>query len=189
MKILRNYILKDFISISSFAFLLVSMIMLMGSMIPITDMILRKGVSFFDAMKIFLYQAPVLLQYIIPVAFLFGVLLVMGRLISDNELSAIRVAGIALTRILHIFLVVGGIATLVLFIVDDRVIPEYHYRYQIGKKTFIFKNVSALIEPGVFLDNFERYILYVSDKYDENKLKNIFIYELAHREKTRCKNP
>jgi LPS export ABC transporter permease LptF len=179
MKILRNYILKDFIVVSAFSFLLATMVMLMGNMVQITDLIIRKGVSFFDAAKIFLYHAPVLLQYIIPVSFLFGVLLVMGRLIADNELIAIRVAGISLFKILNVFLIVGAIASLLLFLINDKIIPEYHYRYQTGKKTFVFNNVSALIEPGVFLDNFENYVLYISDKYDENKLKNIFIYELG----------
>jgi lipopolysaccharide export system permease protein len=179
MKILRDYILKDFIAVSIFSFLLATMVMLMGNMVQITDLIIRKGVSFFDAAKIFLYHAPVLLQYIIPISFLFGVMLVMGRLIADNELIAIRVAGISLFKILNIFLVIGAIASLFLFLLNDRVIPEYHYRYQVGKKTFVFKNVSALIEPGVFLDNFENYVLYISDKYDGNKLKNVFIYELG----------
>ncbi len=179
MRLIRNYILKDFITVSIFSFLLATMVMLMGNMVQITDLIIRKGVSFFDAAKIFLYHAPVLLQYIIPVSFLFGVLLVMGRLIADNELIAIRVAGISLFKILNIFLIIGAISSLLLFVLNDKVIPEYHYRYQAGKKTFIFKNVSALIEPGVFLDNFENYVLYISDKYDENKLKNVFIYELG----------
>tara|TARA_B100000315_G_scaffold259771_1_gene317134 strand:+ start:5677 stop:6783 length:1107 start_codon:yes stop_codon:yes gene_type:complete len=184
MKILRNYILKDFVSVSLFSFLLTAMVMLMGNMVPITDMIIRKGVNFFDAMKIFLFHAPVLLKYIIPISFLFGVLLVMGRLIADNELTAIRVAGISLMKILNIFLIVGFIFSLLLFILNDKVIPDFHYRYQKGKKTFIFKNISSLIEPGVFLENFEKYVLYVSDKYDENKLKNVFIYELSETSDT-----
>jgi len=184
MKILRTYILKDFLAVSLLSFLIASMVMLMGNMVQITDLIIRKGVNFFDALKIFLYHAPVLLQYIIPISFLFGVLLVMGRLIADNELIAIRVAGISLLKILNVFLIVGAIFSLILFLLNDKIIPAYHYRYQTGKKTFIFKNVSALIEPGVFLDNFENYILYVSDKYNENKLKNIFIYELGDGQKT-----
>lgn len=184
MRILRNYILKDFLVVSLFAFLIASLVMLMGNMVQITDLIIRKGVNFFDAIKIFLYHAPVLLQYIIPLSFLFGVLLVMGRLISDNELIAIRVAGISLVKILNVFLIVGVIFALLLFLLNDKVIPDYHYRYMIGRKTFLFRNVSSLIEPGVFLDNFENYILYVSDKYSENKLKNIFIYELNNEQET-----
>ncbi|MBN3040487.1 MAG: LptF/LptG family permease [Candidatus Omnitrophica bacterium] len=179
MKIIRSYILKDFLSISLFSFLIIGMAILMGTMIPITDMIVRKGVGFFDAMKIFSYQAPVQLKYIIPISFLFGVLLVMGRLVSDNELTAIRVAGIPLIKILNIFLVVGIIFTLLLFIINDRLVPELHYQYQKSKKTFLYKNVSALIEPDEFLDHFDNYVLYVSDKYDENKLKNVFIYEVS----------
>lgn len=36
---------------------------------------------------------------------------------------------------------------------------------------------SGLIEPGIFLEGFENFILYVSD-VEGNKLKNIFVYEV-----------
>jgi len=183
IKILRNYILKDFFSVFIFSFLLLSMVMLMGNMVQISDMVVRKGVSFFDAAKIFLFFIPYLLGFTIPLSFLLGLLLVMGRLITDNEIVAIRVAGISLVEILNIFLILGVVFSLFLFILNNRIIPNFHYRYRSQIKNIYFKNVSALIEPGMFLEDFQNYILYVSDK-KENKLKNIFIYEIGEKNKT-----
>ncbi|MFH1504544.1 MAG: LptF/LptG family permease [Candidatus Omnitrophota bacterium] len=183
MKILRNYILKDFLSVFIFSLLTLSMVMLIGNLIKISDMVIRKGVNIIDALKIFSFFVPYLLGFTIPLAFLLGTLLVMGRLAADNEMIAIRVAGIPLTKILNIFLMIGIIFSLFLFILNDRVIPDFHYRYRNQVKNIYSKNVSALIEPGVFLENFENYILYVADK-NENKLKNIFIYELDAKSST-----
>lgn len=183
MKILRNYIIKDFLSVFIFSFLILSMVMLMGNMMKISDMIVRKGVNIIDALKILFYFIPYLLGFTIPLAFLLGVLLVMGRLISDNEIVAIRVAGISLFKILNIFLILGFIFSLLLFILNDRVIPDFHYRYRSEIKNIYSKNISALIEPGVFLEHFDNYILYVTDK-NENKLKNIFIYEIDQKQKS-----
>ncbi len=177
MKILRTYILRDFFSVFIFSLLILSLVMLMGNIMKISDMVIRKGVNVLDALKIFSFFLPYLLGFTIPLSFLLGVLLVMGRLISDNEIVAIRVAGISLFKILNIFLVLGVIFSLFLFILNDRVIPSFHYRYRSEIKNIYSKNVSALIEPGVFLEHFDNYILYVSDK-NENKLKNIFIYEV-----------
>ncbi len=157
--------------------------MLMGNMMKISDMIVRKGVNIIDALKILFYFIPYLLGFTIPLAFLLGVLLVMGRLISDNEIVAIRVAGISLFKILNIFLILGFIFSLLLFILNDRVIPDFHYRYRSEIKNIYSKNISALIEPGVFLEHFDNYILYVTDK-NENKLKNIFIYEIDQKQKS-----
>jgi lipopolysaccharide export system permease protein len=183
MKILRNYILKDFFTVFIFSFLILSMVMLMGNLVQISDMIIRKGVNFFDAAKIFLFFTPYLLRYSIPLSFLMGILLAMGKLIADNEIIAMRVAGISLVRILNIFLILGAVFSLFLFILNDRVIPDFHYRQRTQIKNISIKNVSALIEPGVFLDSFQNYILYVSDK-KENKLNNIFIYEIDDKKST-----
>lgn len=183
MKILRNYIIKDFLSVFIFSFLILSMVMLMGNLMKVSDMIVRKGVNILDAIKILSFFVPYLLGFTIPLAFLMGVLLVMGRLIADNEIVAIRVAGISLFKILNIFLVLGFIFSLFLFILNDRVIPDFHYRYRSEIKNIYSKNISALIEPGVFLEHFENYILYVADK-DGNKLKNIFIYEIDNKKQT-----
>ena len=183
MKILRNYIIKDFLSVFIFSFLILSMVMLMGNLMKISDMVVRKGIGIIDAFKILSFFIPYLLGFTIPLAFLMGVLLVMGRLIADNEIIAIRVAGISLFKILNIFLVLGFIFSLFLFILNDRVIPDFHYRYRSEIKNIYFKNVSALIEPGVFSEHFENYILYVADK-NGNKLKNVFIYEIDDKQKT-----
>ena len=180
MKILRNYILRDFFAVFIFSLLILTLVMLMGNMMRISDMVIRKGVNIFDALKMVSYFVPLLLRYTIPLSFLLGILLSMGRLISDNEIIAIRVAGVPLTKVLNMFLLIGVAFSLFLFILNDKIIPELHYNYRSQMKNIYSKNVSALIEPGTFLENFEGYILYVGDK-NENKLKDVFIYEVNQK--------
>jgi len=177
MRIIRNYILRDFFSAMLFSLLSLSMVMILGNLMKISDLIVRKGVNIFDALKIFSFFLPYLLSFTLPLSFLLGILLTMGRLVTDNELVAINVAGISFTRLLRVFLLIGIIFSMFLFILNDKVIPSFHYRYRKQLKNIYSKNITALIEPGVFLEHFQDYILYVSDK-DGNKLKNIFIYEI-----------
>jgi LPS export ABC transporter permease LptF len=181
MRIIRNYILKDFLSSFIFALLLLNMVMLLGNMVKISDMVIRKGVNIVDALKIFAFFIPYLLGFTLPLAFLMGVLLSMGRIITDNELVPIKMAGISVSQILRIFLMLGVIFSLFLFILNDKIIPGFHYTYRSQIKNIYSKNISSLIEPGMFLDHFQNYILYVSDK-EENKLKNVFIYEMDEKE-------
>jgi lipopolysaccharide export system permease protein len=158
------------------------MVMLMGNLMKISDMVIRKGVNIVDAIEIFSLFIPYLLGFTIPLSFLLSVLLSVGRLVADNEITAIRVAGISLFKILNVFLILGVAFSLFLFILNDQVIPSFHYRYRSKIKNIYSKNISALIEPGVFLENFQNYVLYVADK-NENKLKNIFIYEIDKENK------
>jgi len=176
MKILRTYILKDFFSSFIFSLLSLTLVMLLGNLKKLSDLIIRKGINISDALKIFSMFMPYILGFTIPLATLMGVLLVMGRLIADNELIAINAAGISLARILTIFIIIGLILSLFLFILNDKVIPYFHYNYRSRLKNIYTKNINAIIEPGVYLENFKNTILYVDD-IKENKLKNIYIYE------------
>jgi len=181
MKLLRNYILKDFFSSFIFALLSITMVMVMGNLIKFSDMVIRKGVPVLDALKVFIYLTPYLLGFTIPLALLLGVLLCLGRLISDNELVAINMAGISLRKILNIFLILGVIFSLFIFALNDKIIPHFHYNYRSQLKNLSSKNISAIIEPGVFMEQFENFILYV-EEVDGNRLKNVFIYEVNENE-------
>ncbi|MEM7816815.1 MAG: LptF/LptG family permease, partial [Candidatus Aenigmatarchaeota archaeon] len=183
MKILRNYILKDLFLNFVFSFLLFSLVMVMGNLWTISDLIIRKGVNPLDAFKIFLFFFPSILRYTIPLACLLGVLLTMGRLLVDNELIAINIAGVSLFKILNLFIIIGLIISLFIFVLYNKIIPDFQYNYRNQVKNIYSKNISALIEPGVFLENFKNYIIYISDM-KENKLKNIFIYETNEKEKS-----
>lgn len=157
------------------------MVMMLGNMVKISDMVIRQGMNLIDAVKIFFFFMPYLVGFTLPLSFLLGVLLSMGRLVTDNEIIPIKMAGISLTQILSVFLSLGIIFSLALFILNDKIIPDFHYNYRNQIKNVYSKNISSLIEPGIFLDHFENYILYVGDKED-NRLKNVFIYEVDEKE-------
>lgn len=177
MKILRNYILRDFFGAFTFSMLAITFILLLGNLIKLSDMVIRKGISIIGAAKMFMFLMPYLLGFILPLSILLGILISLGRIIADNEIVAIHVAGISLTRILGIFLILGVIFSLFLFILTDKVSPHFHHAYSTQKKKLCIKNISALIEPGVLLDNFEGFILRV-EQVQGNKLKNIHIFQL-----------
>jgi len=183
MKIIRNYILKDFLLTFLFSILIFISITTLGNIVKITDLVIRKGVNLFDAMKIFLVFIPFAIRFTIPLAVLLGVLLTIGNLMSENEIIAINIAGISIFKILNIFLIIGIIFSLILFILNGKIIPEFQYKYRSIIKDLYSKNIDAIIEPGVFLENFKNYILYISDK-DQYSIKNIFIYEIDENKNT-----
>jgi LPS export ABC transporter permease LptF len=176
MKILRNYLLKEFIGPLFLALGVLTFVMILGNLVKLTDLVINKGVDFFSVSKLFLLMMPYLLTYTLPIAALTAVLLSLGRLSSDNEIIAIRASGINLFSLILPLLIVGIILSLILVIFNDRVIPYAHYA---SRKTLIdigIKNPTAALEPGVFINSFEKYILFIY-RIDQNKLSNVRIYE------------
>jgi len=143
-----------------------------------TDLIIRKGVDINSVVKLFLFMIPYLLTYTLPIACLTAVLLALGRLSSDNEIMAIRASGVNLFSLILPLLIVGIIFSLVLVIFNDRVIPYAHFA---SRKTLCdvgARNPTAALEPGVFINSFEKYILFIYGiDQDKHQLNNVRIYE------------
>jgi LPS export ABC transporter permease LptF len=176
MKILRNYFLKEFIGPLFMALGVLTFVMILGNLIKIADLVINKGVQITSVLKLLLFMIPYLLTYTLPIAALTAVLLSLGRLSSDNEIVAIRASGIHLFSLILPLLIVGLILSLILVVFNDRVIPYAHYASRKTITEIGIKNPAAALEPGIFINSFEKYILFIY-KIDKNKLGNVRIYE------------
>ncbi len=176
MRILRDYVLKEFIGPLIAALLVLTFVMILGNLVKIADLVINKGVDIYSVTKLFIYMIPSLLTYTLPIATLVAVLIGMGRLSSDNEIIAVRASGVNVFTLASPLIILGLIISLLLVILNNRVIPYAHYA---SRKTLVevgMKNPAAALEPGVFIDSFDKYILFIY-AIEENKLHNIRIYE------------
>jgi lipopolysaccharide export system permease protein len=176
MKILRNYFLREFISPMFMALGVLTFVLLLGNTIKIADMVINKGVDLYNVAKLFLFMIPYLLTYTLPIAILAATLLALGRISNDNEIIAIRANGINLFSLILPLLIVGIILSLVMVVFNDRVIP---YARVASKKTLMdvgIKSPTAALEPGVFINAFQKYIIFIYS-IDQNKMNNVRIYE------------
>lgn len=176
MKILRSYILRECILPFFLALGVLTCVFLLGNLIQLTHLVINKGVSLLIIGKVFLLYIPVLLGYTLPIACLVGVILAFSRLSADNEILAIRTSGVYLKKLLFPLFIVGLILSLFSFLLNDRIIPYAHHEQRKMLKTLGAKNPSALLEPGVFINSFEKYILFIY-KVEGNKLFNVTIYQ------------
>ena len=134
---------------------------LVGNLQKIADLVINKGVDIFSVLKLLLFMAPYIITYALPISVLIAVLLAFGRLSSDNEIIAIRSSGINLFSLILPLLIIGMILSLTLLIFNDKASSYAHYAY---RKTLIsvgFKNPTAAFEEGVFINSFEKYIIFL----------------------------
>jgi len=179
MKLLRNYFLKEFIGplILSFG-VLTFVIVLVGNLKKIADLVINKGVDILSVIKLLLFMTPYMVTYALPISVLIAVLMGLGRLSSDNEIIAIRSSGVNLFRLILPFLIIGLILSLMLVVFNDRAASYAHFAY---RKTLLevgIKNPTAAFEEGVFINSFEKYILFIYHvDQKKNRLNNVRIYE------------
>ena len=179
MRILRNYFLKEFIGPLFLTLGVLSFVMvLVGNLKKIADLVINRGVDIYSVLKLFLLMTPYIVTYALPISVLVAVLISLGRLSSDNEIVAIRTSGINLFSLILPLVITGMILSLILVIFNDRAASYAHYAY---RKTLIevgIKNPTAAFEEGVFINSFQKYILFIY-RVDQkkNKLSNVRIYE------------
>src|SRR5262245_53538715 len=176
MKIIRRYILREIFLPFLLSLTVLTCVFLLGNLVRLTDMVINKGVDLSTIGRIFLLYIPVLLGYTLPIACLVAVITTFSQFSADNEILALRASGIHLGRLLAPLFVVGIILSLVLVILNERIIPYAHYEQRNILKNLGKANPTALLEPGMFIDAFSNQILFIH-RIDGNKMYNITIYQ------------
>ncbi len=176
MKLLRSYLLREhtapfFVTLGG-----LTAVLLVGNIIKFAELVIAKGVSVFDVLRLLIYLIPFMLTFTIPMACLIAMVLAFGRLSGDYELIAIRASGVAPIRLVYPMLVVGLLISLLLLISNDRVVPASRLAFRRQLKTIGMKQPTAYLEPGTFIKDFPPYILFVY-QVENQKLYNVRIYE------------
>ncbi len=182
MRIIHNYLLKEFFSAFLLALFVLTFVLVLGNIIYLVGLIVSKGVSMFIIAKLFLCMLPYSLQFILPIATMAGLLLSLGRLSSDNEIISIRASGMSIFKVILPFFILGIIFSLISILLNDQITPRAHLKIRQIMQDISTKNPTVALEPGIFINSFEKYIIFVYE-IDGNKFRNIRIYEPQGQDK------
>ena len=184
MRILRNYILKEFFHSFSLSLIVFTFVLLVGNIIRLADLVINKGVDIISVLQLFLYLIPWLLSFTLPIAVLTAVILTFGRFSSDGELTAMKASGVSLYRVSFPVMMLGVIFSFTAFFLNDQVSPNASFASRQVVKDIGIRNPAAYLEEGAFIRGFENYVIFIYE-VKGNKLKNIRIYQPQEGKSTR----
>lgn len=121
---------------------------------------------------------PFVVSYALPMGVLTGVLLVLGRMSSDREITAIRASGVSVAGIsapIFFFALCGVAASL---IVNFQLMPTARLAYQQELAQAVRQNPLSFIVPKTFIRDFPGVVLYVGEKKGDNTLKDFWLWEV-----------
>jgi lipopolysaccharide export system permease protein len=87
-----------------------------------------------DVVRYYLVKTPELLVTVLPVALLLALLYALTNHARHNEMIAMRAAGLSLARISIPYLVVGTLLSLILFYLNEQLVPDSSERAEAIKK-------------------------------------------------------
>lgn len=184
MRILRDYILKEFFHSFTLSLVVFTFVLLVGNIIKLADLVINKGVDIFSVLKLFSYLVPWLLSFTLPVAALTAVILTFGRFSSDGELTAMKASGISLARVSMPVIMLGVIFSFLAFFLNDQVSPNASFASRRVIKEIGIRSPTAALEEGTFIRGFENYVIFIYE-ITGNKFKNIRIYQPQEGKPTR----
>ena len=184
MRILRDYILKEFFHSFLLSIVVFTFVLLVGNIIQLADLVINKAVDIFSVLKLFFYLVPWLLSFTLPIAALTAVILTFGRLSSDGELTAMKASGVGLYRISFPVLMVGAVFSFASFFINDQVSPNASFASRRVIKEIGIKKPTAYLEEGTFIRGFGEYVIFIYE-IRGNKLKNIRVYQPQEGKATR----
>jgi len=150
MRILDRYVVHEFmgpfiLSISAFI-----IIMLSGQLFMLVDFIVQKNVPVLAVVRMLLYSLPGIIVQVLPVAVLFAVLISLGRLARDSELSTIRAAGVPFARIVLPLILMGAAVGVGGFWLGETVVPWASHKSETIVREIILKDVLPSVEQDIF---------------------------------------
>jgi lipopolysaccharide export system permease protein len=122
--LLQRFILMDLLRVFVMALVAITGILVMAGVVAEAS---QQGLGPEQVLGIVPLLIPGFLPYTVPATCLFSVAVVYGRLAGDNEVTAIKAAGIPVTRVIWPGLLVGALASLAVHLLYENYIPRSTY--------------------------------------------------------------
>jgi lipopolysaccharide export system permease protein len=98
--LLYTYLITEALAPFFASLMILTTILFLGRILPLFDFIINFGIGLPDFIRLCAYMAPKLFLFAIPMASMLGVILCFTRMGNDNELIALKAAGLGLYRML-----------------------------------------------------------------------------------------
>ena len=177
---LSLYIAREVVAYTLLGLAAITVVMVTRSLIRVLDQLIGAGFLLADLLKVAGLFGAMLLVYALPVSFLFGVLLAMGRMAGDAEITAMRACGIGMRGLLLPVGVLGVSLSLLTLELSLEVEPAARRDMSAAVQTMLVRGAS--IEARRFNVVGNR-TLYVDEREGSNRLRGIVISDRTDPER------
>jgi len=179
MRISDRYIGKQVLFGTLFAIVVLSLALVLGNLFKqIRPLLVDKHAPLWLVLRFVLNVLPFSLMFTIPWGFLSAVLLVFGRLSSDQELTSFRVAGVSLARLVVPVFVIAAVLSAGCLWLNVNVVPQARSSltellYEQAKR-----DPRSLLSPGMVHASLQGVKFFVEDQQG-NSLIGLHLYRTA----------
>ncbi len=177
-KILYRYILREITYPFILALFVATFALMMGKIIQLMELVINKGVGFWNISKLILFMMPGLLLFTIPLAFLIAILMGIGRLSRDNEWTVMKNAGLSLYQLSRPVFALAVVAFVMTTVTSLFLFPEGNQASRNLIIEIARQKASAGIKEKVFNDDFSGIVLYADEiPVDGESMEGLLLFD------------
>ena len=178
MKKLDRFIVKAFVGPFVAILLVVVFILLLQFLWLYIDELVGKGLGVFVILEFMMWGACTILPMAMPLATLLASMMVVGNFAENNELMAIKAAGVSLARVLMPIMVCSAGIAIGAYFVGDRLVPKAYNEIFTLREDILHTKDEIKIPSGIFYDGIEGYILRVEENNrDSSVMYGVMVYD------------
>ena len=174
--IFANVVMTCAASVGLFGFIL----MLGNALKNILPLVLAGQLAPDTFFRLMILLVPFVVSYALPMGMLTGILLVLGRMSSDREITALRASGMSVAWLSAPVLFVALLGVALAALINFQYMPVTRLAYQRLRVDAVRENPLNYIVPKTFIRDFPGVVIYAGER-KESQLKDLWLWELdAH---------
>jgi lipopolysaccharide export system permease protein len=179
MTLLDRYLAREILLPMAAGLLFLTQLLLATQLLSQATVLFGAGVSLADVAQVVFFLLPYFVGFVLPVAFLLGVVLGVSRLAGDREVVAMGAAGISPLRLLRVPLALSVVAGalgvwLALFLE-----PAGMGAARLLMNDIVRKNVSSEVRAGTFYEQIPGFTLY-AQRVEKGEWTNVLIQDRSN---------
>ena len=175
MSTLNKYLIKQ----SFIPFILsvgvITTVLFLQFLIRAIDRFLGKGLDIFTILEYLYLNIAWIIALSVPMSLLISSVMTYGRMSQDNEITALKSAGVNLFSIIKPALWFGSIVGFLLCLFNNFILPDMNYNARLLARDIYQKKPELTIEPGYFVDMIPQYTMIVKEM-DGKEFKDVKIF-------------
>ena len=182
MRIFTRYILREVLSHGLIGTAVFTFVVFMRDVTRILEIVVRNSAPIPSVAELFFLTLPAALTVTIPMGVLVGILIGLSRMAADSEITAMRAAGMGVSRFLRIVALFGVTAWLLALANNVFLAPRSAAGLAHLQENLAASQVSFEVQPRVFNEDSKNYVLYVQDTNSTagaSIWKNVFLADMT----------
>jgi lipopolysaccharide export system permease protein len=182
MSLIDRHILRTFIPPFFFGLVVTTFILMIDILQKYVDLFLGKGISLRLASEVLLLSLGHIFALTVPMAILIGVLMAVGHLAADSEITALKATGVSLYRVALPLILVGLLTGAVMVGYNHFVLPRTNLRLTGLLIDIHHKRPTFAIRENAFVKIDDEYTIFVRHKDDRTgRLEDVILVQREGR--------